>query len=137
MITAVPIFYGEVDTQCRVVLHEQAKYLQHKRSLAGKPIELVLRRKRSKRSLDQNAYLHAVPFMLISEAMGENINDVKLIVMGEKWGWHTVRGYQLPVKGHTSELTTAEGAELIEWLPMWAATELNGLYIPLPNEVEL
>lgn len=133
----VPIFYGDIDKQCRVVLHEQERYLQWKRSLSGKPIELVLRRKRSKRSLDQNAYIHAVPIPLVAEKMGESINDAKLIMMGEKWGWHIVRGYRLPVKGHTSEMTTAECAEFIEWAPMWAATELDGLYIPLPNEVEL
>ncbi len=129
---------GEVDKRGeRVVLLDQAGYIRHKRTLAGQPIELVLRRKRIKRSLDQSAYAHSVPFALIAEHMGATMADAKLIIMGEKWGWHTVRGRELPVKAHTSDLTTAEFSELIDWMPIFAATELDGLFIPLPHEIEL
>ncbi len=129
---------GEVDKRGeRVVLLDQAGYIRHKRTLAGQPIELVLRRKRIKRSLDQNAFLHAAVFPLVAEHIGGSIADTKLIMMGEKWGWHTVRGKELPVKPHTSEMTTAEASEFIDWAPMWAATELDGLFVPLPHEVEL
>lgn len=131
----VPIFHGEVNRHEQLVLADPTAYQQFKRSLAGKRVELVLRPKRTKRSLDQNAFIHAVPIPMVAEKIGESINDTKLLMMGEKWGWHMVRGYNLPVKGHTSEMSTTECAEFIEWAPMWAMTEF-GLFIPLPNEVE-
>lgn len=102
---------------------------------AGKPTELVLRDPKSKRSLDQNAYAHKWPFALIADAMGEGIEAAKLCILGEKFGWHTVRGREIPIKTHTSDLTVQEFDELIEWMIPWAL-DTFGAVIPLPGEAE-
>lgn len=101
---------------------------------AGQAVEIVIRAPKAQRSLDQSAYAHAVPFKLIAEAMGESVEAAKLCLLGEKWGWHEVRGHPLPVKPSTAALTVEEFSELIEWLPAFAL-ETFGIQIPLPNEV--
>lgn len=123
----------------RIEWEDPAKIRKDKRSHAGKRIEVVIRRRRSQRSLDQNAYWHAVPFRLLADAFGydkDEISDLKLALMGECWGYRRdpISGRDLPVKPHTSDMTTAEGAEFTEWLVRFGAK--LGVIVPLPNETE-
>ena len=113
-----------------------ARMVRARRKLAGKRAEVVFRRPRSKRSIEQNAYAHKWPFRLIAEAMGESVEAAKLCILGEKFGWHEVRGHLLPMKPSTAALTVAEFSELIEWMPVFAAEMFPGLVIPLPSEVD-
>lgn len=89
----------------------------------------------AKRTLDQNAYLHAVPFPIIAEEIGDSVEAVKYALMGEKWGWKTdpITGREVPVKPSTASMTVEECTQFIEWLIPFAAQKL-GLVIPLPNE---
>jgi len=90
-----------------------------------------------KRTLKQNAYWHAEPFLKLSQAMGVSVNHAKFIAMTEFWGWEpvTVRGERLmvPVKVHTSDMTVQEGTAFLDWLIPWAAEE-HGAEILLPDE---
>jgi len=105
--------------------------------LAGREVEVVIRRKQDMRSLDQNAYWHAVPFPLLQEALGyDSVEELKFDLMGEKWGWtETKAGHRAPMKLHTSLLTKAEGAEFTDWLVRFGATLPSPVWIPLPDEV--
>ena len=90
----------------------------------------------TKRTLDQNAYLHAVPFPILAEHFGDSVEGVKLDLMGEKWGWKPSPldpNRMVPVKPSTASMTIAECTEFIDWLIPWAATE-HGVLIPLPSE---
>lgn len=90
-----------------------------------------------KRSLDQNAYLHAVPFPLLAEEFGCSVEDVKYDLMGEKWGWKPSPlnpNHFIPVMPHTSDMTVEQCTEFIEWLIPWALDKF-GISIPYPNEV--
>lgn len=107
--------------------------LAHLRAIAGKPVEIVFRKPRSKRSLDQNAYAHKWPFRIIADEMGESVEAAKLCILGEKFGWYEVRGHLIPVKPSTSALTVEEFNELIEWMPVFAL-ETFGAIVPLPSE---
>jgi hypothetical protein len=109
--------------------------MAHLRTVEGQPVEVVIRKPRSKRSLDQNAYAHAWPFKLIAEAMGESVEAAKLAILGEKFGWRELFGHQVPVKPSTSALSVEEFSELIEWMPSFGA-HMFGLSIPLPNDVD-
>lgn len=109
--------------------------MAHLRTVQGQPVEVVIRKPRSKRSLDQNAYAHAWPFKLIAEAMGESVEAAKLAILGEKFGWRELRGHLIPVKPSTAALTVEEFHELIEWMPAFGAHTF-GISIPLPNEVD-
>lgn len=135
--TAIPIFHGRVTTDGVFELAHDEKQLRQTyfRSLAGSNLEIVVRKERTKRSLDQNAYIHAIPFPIFAEYWGEDIETTKLLLLGEKFGWKDTQGVRLPVKPKTSDLTTDEMSEFIEWMPMWGMTHF-GLHIPLPNEAE-
>ena len=91
---------------------------------------------RRKRSNEQNRYIHAVPLMLISEFVGETVEEMKEYLCGEFTGWedYTVMGRkkQRPVKT-TSQMNTKEMTDFIEWMQWFGSSTLN-LYIPSPNE---
>jgi hypothetical protein len=136
MMAVVPIFHGAITPDARLVLdeHERDRRRMHLGSLIGKRVEVIVRKVRTQRSLDQNAYLHAVPFALLAEYWGEDIETTKLLCLGECFGWKDTRdGHRVPIKPSTSGLTTEEGSHLIEWLPAWAMREF-GVSIPLPQE---
>lgn len=106
------------------------------KTLAGKNVEIVVRRERVQRSLDMNRYWHAVPFPLLAEYWGEDIETTKLLVLGECFGWRDLKdGKRIPMKPSTSALTVEEGSHLTNWMPPWAMTNF-GVEIPLPKEAD-
>lgn len=137
-MSVVPIFHGAVTADARLVLDESERDRRriHLASLAGKRVDVVVRRERTQRSLDVNAYWHAVPFALLAEYWGEDIETAKLLILGECFGWKETRdGHRVPIKPSTSGLTTEEGSQLTDWMPPWAMTNF-GVDIPLPKEGE-
>lgn len=133
-----PIFYGRVLPGGLLTLDRPKDYARHLRSLRGQYVEIIARKRRTKRSLDQNAYWHAVPFPLLQDALGyDSLEDLKLALMGECWGYQRdkLTGRELPIKAHTSDLTTEEGAQFTDWLIRFGATLPSPVIIPLPNEV--
>lgn len=132
-----PVFHGCVSDAVRLVLDENERLLRHSylKALVGRRVDVIVRKERVKRSLDQNAYLHTHPFPLLAEHFGDSIEGVKLDLMGQCWGWKTspVTGREMPVKPRTSEMTVDECTFFIDWLIPWAATE-HGVLIPLPSE---
>ncbi len=139
-MSQVPIFHGRITAEGRFELAEDERDRRRAffQTLAGKNVEIVVRKERTRRSLDQNAYLHAVPFPMLREYLGyESIEDLKLALMGECWGYRRDKatGRELPLKPHTSDMTTEECTRFIEWLVTWAQTKFD-FHIPLPNEAE-
>lgn len=136
MKTFVPIFSAHVDTVGRLILADRERGVRRQwlSSLIDKDVEVIVRRKRVQRSLDQNAYLHAVPFAILADEWGEDIETTKLLVLGECFGWRETRdGQRLPIKPSTSKLTVEETSHLIEWLPPWAMVNFR-VDIPLPEK---
>ena len=132
----VPIIRATVNDAGTLLLSAaaRARLDSHLAGLRNKPVELVVRPQRTQRTLAQNAYIHAVAIPLLAGHFGYDVPDMKLILMGECWGWHTVGGKELPVKAHTSEMTTEECTQFIAWVTRWALTE-HQVWIPLPAEV--
>lgn len=137
----VPIFKGLVTPDAHLRLRETQRERRHEwlRCLAGSNVELIIRREPRQRTLDQNAYIHAVPAPLVADAMGESIDRAKFYMMGECFGWkedaHT--GELIPVIAHTASLDVEQGTYFIEWAPPWALETFGGrVQIPLPGEVE-
>ena len=135
-----PLFHGHVTPAGHLALapEEQIRRHHYLRFLAGHDVELVVRKRRTQRSLDQNAYLHAVPIPILAEHFGNTIPEMKYALMGECWGWkrEPATGHEIPVKPHTSAMTVEECTYFIDWLIPWAMTQ-HGVAIPLPNEVAL
>jgi hypothetical protein len=106
------------------------------RKFKGEPVEVVIRKPTSKRTLDQNAYLHAEPFPIIAEYVGCSVEDIKYDLMGEKWGWKPSAldpNRMVPVQPSTSAMTVEQCAEFIDWLIPFAAQKF-GCVIRYPNE---
>lgn len=121
----------------RIVFADPEAYAAFRRKLAGKPVEVILRKPKSKRTIDQNKYAHKWPFRLLADYFGCSIEEAKLDILGEKFGWSEggpLSGKPLPIKTSTSDLTVEEFSDLIDWMPAWAAQNF-GVVIPLPNEV--
>jgi hypothetical protein len=134
----VPIFSAHVtdDGKLQLPTNEASYRRNHLRSLAGKDVEVIIRKKRIKRSQPQNAYLHAVVFPLIADEMCDSVEGVKFDLMGERFGWtETKGGRPIPVRPHTSEMTEDECSDFIDWVIPWAAVKL-GIVIPPPRKAE-
>ena len=136
-MTGVPVWHGRISTDGHFQLAEDERDRRREffQSLAGERVEITVRKQRTQRSIDQNAYLHAVPFPMISEHTGYTVPEVKLLLMGECWGWKTIGAHEIPVKPNTSDMSVEECRHFIDWVIPWAVETL-GLAIPLPSEVE-
>lgn len=138
MSNPTPIFPGTVDAAGKLCLREPYTFRQHLWKLAGKPVEVVVRRLRSQRSLEQNSYWWAVPVEIMADYMGEERTATHYALLGECFGYHWSEHLKrhVPNKGSSSALTVEEFSQLIEWCPPWAL-ENFGVSIPLPNEVDV
>lgn len=115
---------------------EVSAYLAYVRQLSGQTVEVIVRKDRANRSLDQNSWFHAVPVALLSEYWGYDVEETKLLILGACFGWHDHANQpRLPIKPSSSSLTVEEFSRLTDWLPTWALQQF-GVVIPLPNEVD-
>lgn len=128
-------FTGPVDTRGKLDEDVRFQVGDYLRTFAGKVVDITVKLHRRQRSLDQNAYWHAEPFLKLAKEWGESVERTKLICMGEFWGWEPckVTKCYLPVKAHTSDMTVEEGVLFTDWLIPWALTE-HGVAIDLPDE---
>ncbi len=126
-----PILRGKV-AQGKLILDQPSRYLVRLSQLEGKRIELVIRKEKSQRSLNQNSYMWGVVYEIISQHTGYTPEEVHEIMKfkflkTEKAGMEYVRS--------TASLNTAEMGIYLENIRRWAAVEL-GCFIPLPNEID-
>lgn len=132
------VFAGRVTDGAKPVIEDVERYRKTLQTLAGKPVDFVIRKPLSKRSLDMNAYLHSAtgPFRLLAEHFGEDMAGIKYALMGECFGWvfSAAAGRDVPVKAHTSDMTNEESKYFVDWVIPWAAQN-HGVLIPLPAEV--
>lgn len=101
------------------------------------------------RSASQNAYLWAVPYKLISEATGYEVEEVHNYMLGRFFGWKDKRvpktprnpeGVEsVPVRttttdehGKRSVMTTLQFSEYVEFIQRFAAIKLE-IIIPDPD----
>jgi len=133
----VPKWLGVVDTKGHLHLDERRDFDRYLRTLTGKEVEIVVRRRQYKRTLDQNAYWHGVCFPLLMEHFGyTDVAQLKLDLMGTCWGWtrSPVTGKEVPIKPSTSAMSLEEGTHFTDWLLTWSAEE-HGVFIPSPEKV--
>ena len=83
------VFRGRFDERAEFHPEDPARWKKVRRALAGKLAEVVLRKPKSRRSLDMNAYLHCAtgPFRLLADHFGEDITGIRYALMGECFGW--------------------------------------------------
>lgn len=115
------IFIGTVDEQGRVHADFPSKMHEFNRAhFAGHEVEIELRKRRSKRSLKQNAAYHA-SIEPLAEFLGYTVEELKLSMLGGCFGWKNVNGVQLPERLHTSDLNTEDFSDLMAYTMQIAA----------------
>ena len=130
----IPIFYGTIN-KGKLILEAPQRYLVHLSGLEGKRVELILRKRKSQRSLQQNKYYWGVVVEILASHCGYDPDEmhealkVKFLSEGqdEKTGLIKVRS--------TTKMTTDEFIKYTDKVIRWAAQDL-GVFIPDPNQVE-
>lgn len=127
------IFRGVITEDGKYFLPDhKSEWEALKRSLAGYEVEAELRKYRSKRSRDQNAFFHSA-IAPLAEHLGCTTEELKLDLLGTKYGWREMKsGNKVPLRLHTSDLNTQEFAELMEHTIQIAAEE--GILILDPSQ---
>jgi chloramphenicol 3-O-phosphotransferase len=99
----------------------------------GKPVEVIVRRKRKQRSDRQNRYYRGVIVRILADHLGYSEDEMHEAL---KWEFLRVHHDDKPdTVRSTTTLTTLEFEEYCEKVRMWASKEF-GCFIPLPNEVD-
>lgn len=128
------IFTGTVKDR-QVVLDDREQFRLLVQGLEGKDIELVMRKKKRRRSLAENAYYWAVPIAILSDLWGYTPDETHEICLA-KWSKVPSEKRGVPDKIlRSSEMTTVEFEGYMERIRRGAAVEF-ACYIPEPNEVE-
>ncbi len=92
---------------------------------------LILKKKKKFRSSQQNKYLWAVPYKIISDDTGYTTDEVHAFLARE---FLKDRSGVIETVRSTTDLSTMEFEEYTENIRRWGAETLK-LNIPLPNEV--
>lgn len=126
-----PIFQGKVENGTLKIRNISDYYL-HLRKLSGERVEIIVRKQRKTRTVQQNSYYWGVVVRLCSETTGYPPEDMHEILKGKFLGRSDgrFRWYR-----STRSLTTAEMAEYIEDIKEWAAlpSEQGGLETVIPD----
>jgi len=140
-MSQVPIFpcFVTAAGSLKVSSDERSRFDQHLKSLAGADCELVVRKRKSQRSLVQNSYIWGVAYPVIAEALGYDRHEHEELHYGlvAKWGGEHFDkriGSMVPNK-RSSKLSTKEFSDYIDWLVRFAAESLH-VNVPLPGESE-
>lgn len=132
----IPLYYGKVvNKRIQWPGSEARRMAQHIEKLDGQEIEVVLRKRKSKRSEQQNKYLFGCVYPLIAEHTGEHANLVHKWCAEEFLPKDVIKiaGKEKIVTPSTTELSTKTMAEYIERIRLWANEELQ-ITIPSSNE---
>lgn len=128
-----PLFYGRVLPGGLLVMERAADYGKHVRSLAGKHVELILRKRKTKRSSQANRYYFGVVVKLFAEHCGYEPDE-----MHEALAMRFLRIEDCPITGaprrkRTPDTDSQEFAEYVDRCIRLAAE--HGVVIPDPQQV--
>lgn len=127
------VFLGLVrDDGSKLDLDYPAQFKAFIRRFAGDEVEIEVRKRRSRRSTDQNAYWWGVVIPHIAEYTGYTHDEAHEALKVKFLGQEDVSRGLVRV-GSTAKLNTQEFAALVDRVLLWAAEEL-GVVIPLPEK---
>lgn len=98
---------------------------------AESEVTIEIYKRRSKRSKDQNAWMH-VAIKPLADKLGVTVTSLKLILLGETFGWATVLGKPFPIRDATSDLNTEEFSDVMAIAQQLAAE--HGVLILDPSQ---
>ena len=132
-----PIFQARVEKGNLV--HDKDRFRHYLSGLPDGDYELILRKKKSQRSLNQNNYYWGVCIELISQHTGYDPDEIheilKQMFLPKRMEIQTASGtIHKTISKSTTELDTKGMEEYLENIRRWAASEL-GCNVPEPNEI--
>lgn len=130
-----PIFRATVTYAGDLRVETPTRFRTYLARLKDKPVEVIVRRVKSQRSLRANAYYRGVVVKVMAEEFGYDPQE-----MHEVLAMRFLRVDDCPITGaprrrRTPDCDTREFAEYVDAC-IRLATE-HGLYVPQPGEVEL
>jgi len=130
-----PIFPGAVTEQGKLTLERPLQFQGHLRGLAGKRVEVVVRKPKSQRSLRANRYYFGVVVAMLAEEFGYEKDE-----MHDVLAMKFLRTEDCPITGaprrkHTPECDTSEFAEYVDACIRLGAE--HGVVIPEPGEIDI
>lgn len=130
---AVPVFRGVATDKGTVDLEQPVVFRWYVRRLAGKRVEVTVRRPVLKRTTPQNKYYFGVVVQTIAFEWGWRKQELHDALRAE----FLVEDGDKPVKRirSTTELSIEEFSEYIEQIKQMAAE--SGIYVPDSDEVSL
>ncbi len=131
---ATPLFTGIID-KGKLILDQPQRYLVHLAKHEGKRIELVLRKRRSKRSDSQNRWYWGVCVEILANHCGYDSDEMHEALKIKFLSNHQEDEKGLMRVGSTARLTTDEFIAYTNRVVRWAAESLS-VYIPDPSQVD-
>lgn len=134
-MSAAPIFSCRIDKSGKVMFDRPLDWARYCQTLKGQFCEVVLRKRRTQRSLKQNRAYFGLIVQSVAEFCGYSVDEAhealafKFLRIGEP-------DALLPTRRSTTSLSTTEFEAYSAQCKQFAAEEL-GIYVPDPNEVEL
>lgn len=134
MADPIPVFVGDVDVQAKFHPDAPAQLARWMNGLAGERVEVVVRKRRSQRSNQANAYYWGVVIALIADHCGYEPAE-----MHEALAMKFLRTEDCPITGaprrrRTPKLNTKEFTDYVDACIRFAA-EL-GVVVPEAGQVE-
>lgn len=130
---AAALFTGTVD-KGKLLLDDPQRYLVHLAGFEGRRVELVLRKRQSKRTDRQNRYYWGVIVEILGNHCGYEPEEMHEALKVKFLGAHPDERGLVRV-GSTAKLSTDEFIRYTNAVVRWAAENLS-VYIPDPSQVE-
>ena len=127
-------FFGSV-TNGVLKIRDRKSFDEYLRQFEGKDVEILVKRKKAKRSLDQNAFFHAW-VVLLADYTGYTKEETKEILKNQFLSVEKVNkktGSIFQCTRATSSLNKIEFADFCTDIQHWAESEF-GIRLPLPDE---
>ena len=129
-----PVFPARVNERGQVIIRDRASFDNYAKTLQGSELEVIIRKRKSQRSSQQNRYYFGCVVKLIGEYCGYDTDD-----MHEALAMKFLRIEDCPITGaprrkRTPKTNTAEFANYVDQCIRFGA-EL-GVVIPEPQQVE-
>jgi len=128
------VFTGRVE-KGKLILNDPDKMRRVLATLEGCEVEVPApRKKRKKRSLNQNSYYRGVVIKMLAEFLGYDEDDMHHMMRAKFLSFTDDKGIE--ASRSTTTLSTVEMEEYLERIRQWAESFLH-FRIALPNEVDV
>jgi hypothetical protein len=128
-----PVFYGTIK-EGKLLLDQPMKYAVQMSRLENKKVELILRQRKSQRSIEQNRAYWGLIIEILCDHTGYN-KDQMHFALKEKFASHIDDKTGLRIIESTAKMDTKRFIKYYEDIQQWASEFLH-VYLPSPNEVE-